>query len=154
LKQLNGENIMSELIRTKVIETLEGDWASIIERYNSLSTDIKSEYLVKQGYARFADLLAHIIAWWEEGCKKIDRYLLDPEYQSSNIDINEFNANAVEKVKELPEDYVIKDFELRRIKVIIYIKNLPEIAFTNEKVIKQLEMEFIGHLNEHNIGET
>ena len=55
------------ITREQILESLHTDWGTFVERFQRLSPEAQATYLQQQGYARFADLLAHVIAWWQEG---------------------------------------------------------------------------------------
>jgi len=145
---------MTTLTRQEILNTLQGPWATYVERFRVLSPEVQSAFLAKQGYARLADLLSHIIAWWEVGYHAIERYLADPEFRSKEYDVDAFNAEAIAKTRELDESSVIASFEKMRGFLIEFVKALPETAFENEKVVNQFNMELVGHLSEHDIPES
>lgn len=140
---------MTPLTRQEVLNTLEKDWAEYVQRYRRLSPESQSAFLGKQGYARFADLLSHIVAWWQVGCQSIERYLANPASPSREYDVDAFNAEAVAKTAEQDEDKVVESFENMRRFLVEFVKGLPDTAFENEKVIDQLSMDVVGHLGEH-----
>ena len=140
---------MTTLTRQKVLNVLQEGWGSYIQSYQRLSKQAQTVFLTRQGYARFADLLAHIVAWWEVGYQSIERYVSDPEAQPRSYDVDAFNAEAVAKSAGMDEEQVIASFEKMRNLLIEFVKALPDSAFENEKVINQLNMEFVGHLSEH-----
>lgn len=142
---------MTTLTRQEVLKVLQEGWGSYIQSYQRLSEQAQTVFLVQQGYARFADLLAHIIAWWEVGYQSIERYISDPEAQPRKYDVDAFNAEAVAKSAGMDEEQVIASFEKMRNFLIEFLKTLPDAAFENEKVINQLNMEFVGHLSEHTL---
>jgi hypothetical protein len=142
---------METITRTKVIEILECDWAPLVQRYYSLSSDNRKEYLERQGYDRFADLLAHIIEWWEEGKRNIENHIKDPSFQPKECDVDVVNAKAIEEAQGISEEAIIQLYETTIEKLIEFIENLPKSAFTNEKIVKQFDMEFISHLQDHKI---
>jgi len=144
---------MTTLTRQGVLNILQGDWATYVQRFRCLSPEAQSAFLVKQGYARFAGLLSHIIAWWEVGYQAVERYLTDPGSQPREYDVDAFNAEAVAKVEGLDEDSVAESFETMRRFLFEFVKGLPDTAFENAKVVKQFNMELVGHLNDHNIPE-
>jgi hypothetical protein len=144
---------MTTLTRQDVLNILQGDWGTYVQRYRRLSPGAQSAFLVKQGYARFADLLSHIVAWWEVGYKSIEKYFSDPEFQPVEYDVDAFNARAVVKTAGLDEDKVIESFEKMRSFLIDFVKKLPEAAFNNEKVVNQFNIELVGHYQDHNIPE-
>jgi hypothetical protein len=145
--------IMTTLTRQEVLNILQGDWAAYVQQFRRLSPEAQSTFLVKQGYARFADLLAHIIAWWEVGYHTIGKYISDPGFRPIEYDVDAFNAKAVAKVGELDEDDVIDSFEKKRSFLIYFVETLPDTAFQNEKVVNQFNMELVGHLRDHKIPE-
>ena len=71
---------MTELTRAQILDTLQHGWAAYVGGFQSLSSEAQAEFLVKQGYAHFADLLAHIVAWWEEGKRVIEKLADDPDF--------------------------------------------------------------------------
>jgi len=144
---------MTPLTRQELLNILQKDWAEYVQRFQSLSPETQSTFLEKQGYARFADLLSHIIAWWNVGYHAVERYLTDPGFQPRNYDVDAFNAEAVAKVEGIDESIVIESFEKMRSYLVEFVKTLPDTAFENEKVVNQFNMELIGHLSAHNIPE-
>lgn len=144
---------MSHRTRQEVLHVLQGDWANYIQRFRSLSSDSQSTFLAEQGYARLADLLSHLVAWWQVGYQAIERYVADPGSQPITYDVDTFNAEAVAKAAGLDEDQVIESFEKMRNFLVDFVNALPEAAFENEKVTRQLNMELVGHLREHAIPE-
>ena len=145
---------MTTPLRQEVLNILQEDWATYVQRFRCLSPEAQSTFPAEQGYARFADLLSHIIAWWEVGYHAVERYLTDPEFQPRQYDVDAFNAEAVAKAGGLDEDNVIESFEKMRGFLVEFVKALPDTAFENEKVVKQFNMEFVGHLSDHNIPES
>jgi hypothetical protein len=142
---------MADQTRDKVLKLLEQDWAEYVQSFRWMSPETQSAFLAAQGYARLADLLSHLVAWWEVGYQSVERYLKEPASQPGPYDVNAFNAEAVARTAGLSEAEVIATFEKTRLFLIDFVKHLPPTAFENEKVVNQLEMEFAGHLNEHRI---
>jgi hypothetical protein len=62
---------MEEITLKSVCGLLEGDWKDYISRFQALFPAAQAAFLEKQGYKRLTDLLAHIVAWWEEGMQAI-----------------------------------------------------------------------------------
>jgi hypothetical protein len=142
---------MASLTRQDILSVLQGDWAEYIHGFRSLSAEAQSAFLTRQGYARFAELLAHIVAWWQVCHQAVELYAFDPTAQPMEYDVDAFNATAVAGVSQLDEGQVIDAFEKMRLLMFEFVKDLPAIAFENEKVVNQLEMDFLGHLAEHKI---
>ena len=66
------------ITRQSVLDLLAGDWADYVARFQALSPAAQAAFLQQQGYKRLADLLAHIVAWWEVGMQAIPRFQSDP----------------------------------------------------------------------------
>ena len=144
---------MTTLHRQEFLNILQVDWATYVQRFQRLSPGAQSVFLIKQGYVRFADLLSHIIAWFEVGYHTVEEYLTDPKSQPKEYDVDAFNAEAVAKAGGFDEEIVIESFEKMRNFMVEFVKALPDTAFEDEKVVNQLEMELIGHLSDHNIPD-
>jgi hypothetical protein len=54
---------VAEITRSEYLNALDRDWGTLVERYGKLTAEEKARFVQAQGYARFADLLAHFIAW-------------------------------------------------------------------------------------------
>ena len=144
---------MTALTRQDVLTILQEDWGTYVQCYRRLSPAAQSAFLLKQGYARFADLLSHIIAWWDVGYHSIEKYLADPGFEPVEYDVDGFNARAVAKTAGLDEETVIESFDKMRGFIIDFVNKLPEAAFENEKVVNQFNMELVGHYRDHSIPE-
>jgi hypothetical protein len=140
-----------EVTRKQVLGILQIGWATYVERFYCLSPEAQATFLVKQGYARFADVLAHIIAWWEEGQRAIENLLNDPNFNAPAYDVDAFNAQAIERFRGLSDPAVIQYFEETRKALRDLVINLPNDAFLNKKIIERLHIEVVGHLGEHDI---
>jgi hypothetical protein len=144
---------MIELTREQILDTLQHGWGTYVERFQRLSSKEQAAFLTKQGYARFADLLAHVIAWWEEGKLGVENLLVDPDFNSPNYEVDAFNAQAVQRFSQLDELTVIQSFESMRGALLDFVTSLPEDAFQNNKIVERLYIEVLDHLKEHEIPE-
>jgi hypothetical protein len=142
---------LDTITRQRVLDLLNGDWADYVGRFQDLSPAAQSAFLEKQGYQRLADLLAHIVAWWKEGLQAIQRYKRDSAASQPEIDVDRFNARAVEKVRAVSEDEEIRAFDDARRKFIHVVQTLSEDDFKDERVLNQIRMELVNHLEDHRI---
>jgi hypothetical protein len=142
---------MPDLTREQLLHTLQHGWGTYVERLRRLSPEAQAALLAKQGYARLADLLAHVVAWWSEGKPAIEKMLADPNFNSPDYDVDTFNAQAVERARDLDEPTVIESFERMRQAWLGLVAHLPDDAFQNKKIADRLHIEIIGHLQEHEI---
>lgn len=140
---------MTELTREQTLDALENGWGTYVRRFKQLSPAEQEEFLRKQGYARLADLLAHVLAWWTNGHRRTQEYLVNPDLPPEEYDVDDFNANAVKLFRSTPEEEVIRLFEEKRAAWVALVKSLPAEAFQNEKIRARVHIELIGHLEEH-----
>jgi hypothetical protein len=143
---------MAEVTREQTLAALQDGWTTYVARFHALSPEAQTQFLKKQGYARFADVLAHVIAWWEEGEQVINGILSDPDYRWTSHDVDVFNARAVERFSSLDEAVIVGSFELARISFAVLVSSLPEEAFKNKKIASWLYADVIEHLQEHDVS--
>ena len=144
---------MSVLTQQEVLNVLQDDWATYVGRFRGLTPEAQSSFLAEQGYARLADLLSHIIAWWEVGHTAVEEYLTNPQFQPPQYDVDAFNAEAVARASALDDGHVIESFEKMRVFLVEYVKALPAVVFENQQVVNQFNMDVVGHLSEHRLPE-
>lgn len=144
---------MTPLSRQEVLDVLQQEWGTYVQRYRSMSPTDQVDFVSKQGYRRFADLLAHITDWWQIGRITVENYIDDPAFVPTHFDVDAFNFAAVTRVRRKSEQEVIDSFERTRAFLVEFVSALPEAAFENEKVVRQLYMDIIGHLGEHSMPD-
>ena len=140
---------MTDLTRAQLIATLDDGWGTYVARYRALSPAQQQQWLASQGYARFGDLLAHVVAWWVDGQQVIAHVAADPAHPLRDYDVDEFNAGAVAQYAALDEDAMVTAYEQARAAWIPLINGLSDAAFHNPKIADRLYPEIIGHLEEH-----
>jgi hypothetical protein len=140
---------MTKIRFEQFTDNLAHDWGSYIARYQAFSPSEKEQFLQKQGFARFADLLAHVVAWWLLCLRDLGKFIETGEYSAQNIDVDTFNAEAVHEFQLLDETAAIHSFEHTRAALLDLLQNLPDEARENPELLKRLEMETAGHFSEH-----
>jgi hypothetical protein len=140
---------MDTLSREQVIDALEQGWGTYVARFRQLTPEAQAESLARQGYARLADVLAHVVAWWNEGLLNVETLQTDPNVASKDYDVDAFNAQAVRRCAALSEAAVVAQFEAQREAWLALVHRLPDTAFANPRLAARLHMELIGHLAEH-----
>lgn len=143
---------MAACTREQIITALTDGWGRYTVAFHALSPQEQTAFLEKQGYKRFADLLAHVTAWWTDGMQVIQEILASPTFNRREYDVDVFNASAVEKYSGMDEDGVAQVFEKTRAAMLNLAQSLPDEAFSNEWLLRRLEIEVIGHLKEHEIA--
>ena len=141
----------TDITRQSVLTLLAGDWANYVARFQALPPANQAAFLQQQGYKRLADLLAHIVAWWEVGMQAIPRYQADPAAKLLEIDVDSFNARAVEQVQAVSEAGEIMVFEAARRKFLDLSNQLTDEDFRDERILPQFKWELVNHLEEHRI---
>ena len=141
----------TDITRQSVLTLLAGDWANYVARFQALPPANQAAFLQQQGYKRLADLLAHIVAWWEVGMQAIPRYQADPAAKLLEIDVDSFNARAVEQAQAVSEAGEIMVFEAARLKFLDLSNQLTDEDFKDERILTQFKWELVNHLEEHRI---
>lgn len=133
--------------RFLVVDTLQREWGNCVADFRRLNAEKQTAFLAKQGFERFQDLLAHVIAWWEQGIAMIEGSC--PEDQSEVEDVDAFNANAVERFRQLPEDQVVAQFEDTRLTLANLVDMLPDEVLAKPSVQSWLRADVLDHYYEH-----
>ncbi len=136
----------------ELLAVLQTGWAGYVTDFEQLSASDQAAFLERQGYGRFHDLLAHIVAWWEE-CLKIVTSILDvSEIPSREYDIDAFNAAAVAAYQNWKDDDLLVHFENLREALLHLVADLPTGAFENRRIDNWLYACVVEHLKEHKIS--
>ncbi len=141
------------LSRFLAVDMLENDWATYIEDFNSLETEKQKDFLSKQGFANFHDLLAHIIGWWEEGARIITGILDSPAFTWQSYNVDALNVELIQKFSAWSDADLYRHFECVRLALIDLVADLPEDAFLNRDIETWLVDDVVEHYDEHPIPE-
>ncbi len=142
---------MDKINRETALDYLTNQWGSYVSSFRALTPEVQAEFMQRQGYDTFADLVAHFTAWFELAMEVIAVKKRDPSYFFPDINVDEFNAAAVEKAKPFSEAQVLEQFEVARLRFIDCVNRLSEEDLLNPNIIRQLEIDLVGHLAEHKI---
>ncbi len=132
-----------------VLDMLQREWAGYPDRIRGLPEEKQNAFLEKQGFARPRDLIAHLVAWWEEGLQLIDSVAKDPSYRPVEKDTDTYNAQAVEAFGTLDEVDVWKRYEATREALIELIMNVPPQVYERKLVQDCLKADVINHYFDH-----
>ena len=139
------------LSRFLVLDMLQNDWATYIEDFQRLDPAKQQEFLSKQGFPNFHDLLAHIIGWWEEGARIINGIIDSPSFTWQDPDVDSFNAELTKKFSAWSDDDLFKHYESLRMALIDLVERLPEDAFLNRDIESWLADDVVSHYDDHPI---
>jgi hypothetical protein len=142
---------MEKISRDQFLERLEGDWRQYVDRFFRQSPQDQKEFIAKQGYVNLSGLLSHIIAWWQDGVQEVAKMSHDPALPLEEIDVDAFNAQAVQRFSELNEVEIIGRYEAQRQRMADLVRNLPEAVLNFDNVNTRLYYEIIGHWTEHEL---
>ena len=137
------------LSRFVVLDMLKNDWATYMDDFHRLESEKQQEFLSKQGFGTFHDLLAHIIGWWEEGARVINGILDSPSFTWEEHDVDSFNRELTEKFSAWSDDDLFQHYESLRLALIDLVARLPEDAFRNRDIEGWLADDVVEHYDEH-----
>jgi hypothetical protein len=135
--------------RFLALDMLQREWVAYTGHFHALGQEQQKAFLAKQGFARFRDLLAHIIGWWEEVIQVIDATAKNPAYQTPEKDTDAFNAELVELFGKLDEADVWKKYELTRAALIELVINLSDEIYDHKEVQAWIRSDVIEHYFDH-----
>ena len=135
--------------KQRTLNYLQIEWGTYIERFSRLQPEEGRNRVNEQGYEQFRDMLAHILAWWEEGMEIILAIAEGREYERKKYDFAIFNAEAVAKYKGWDEKEFLARFQQVRLKTIADLKSMNETAWENKRVRNWAYGIFIEHAREH-----
>ncbi|HRK89213.1 MAG TPA: ClbS/DfsB family four-helix bundle protein [Anaerolineales bacterium] len=135
--------------KQRTMNFLEIEWATYIERFNRLPELDGSQRVRRQGYDRFRDMLAHILAWWEDVMPAILAIAENREFERKKYDYDAFNAEAVAKYKDWDETEFLAHFEKTRQKAAADLRSVNEAAFDDKRIRGRINGIFIHHAREH-----
>ena len=140
--------------KQRTLDFIEIEWATYIERFNRLPVEAGQKRVKNQGYARFCDMLAHILSWWEEAMPIILAIAEEREYERKKYDFDVFNAEAVARYKDWDEAKFLAHFEEMRQKSAADLRLMNEAAWENRRVKSWINGVFIHHAREHLVAGT
>jgi hypothetical protein len=130
------------------LDTLEHEWGNYVAAFDAYEK--KEEFLKKQGVVRFSDLLAHAIAWWDEGVIAVQGALNDPAFvYDGPADTDAYNAVVLFKNQKVSDAELRTLFEQKRLALIDLVRELPESAFENPTIENWLAADVVEHFDEH-----
>lgn len=139
------------LSRFLPLDMLENDWRTYIEDYQRLEPEKQKEFLAKQGFHNFHDLIAHIIGWWEEGARIINGILHSPAFTWQDPDVEVFNIELTRKYSAWSDGDLFEHYESVRLALIDLVHSLPEDAFLNRDIEAWLADDVVKHYDDHPI---
>ncbi len=137
------------ITKQRTLDYIQQEWGTYVERFNCLPKDEQEKRVERQGYESFRDMLAHILAWWEEGMGIIHAIAKEREFERKKYDFDVFNAEAVAKYKPWDEAEFMAHFEKTRQQMEADLRSMNEAVFENRRVRSWLNGIVIEHAREH-----
>lgn len=128
---------------------VEFEWGTYVERFQRLPQEQQNQRVKEMGYESFRDMLAHILAWWEEGMEIILAIAQDRPFERKKYDFDAFNAEAVAKYKPWNENEFMAHFENTRQKMGADLASIEETTFENRRIQGWLHGIILHHAREH-----
>lgn len=137
------------ITKERTLDYVNIEWGSYVERFHRLPTVEQEQRVTAMGFESFRDLLAHILAWWDEGMEVIRAIAQGREFERRRYDFDVFNAEAVAKYKSWEEAAFLDQFEGTRQKIETGLKSIDQAVFENRRVHSWANGIFIHHAREH-----
>jgi hypothetical protein len=137
------------ITKQRTLDYIQQEWGTYIERFSLLPKEERETRLKQMGYEQFRDMLAHILAWWDEGMGIILATAENREFERKKYDFDVFNAEAVAKYKSWDEAEFLAHFEKTRQKMGADLKSMNEAVYENRRVKAWLHAVILHHAREH-----
>jgi hypothetical protein len=144
-----AEGFSMSITKQRTLDYIAEEWGTYVERFCRLPQGEGEKRVRQMGYERFRDMLAHILAWWEEGMSIIIAIAQDREFERKKYDFDVFNAAAVAKYQDWDEREFAVHFEKTRQKMGADLKSMNEAVFENRRVRAWLHGIIFHHAREH-----
>lgn len=79
--------------------------------------------------------------------------LNDPNFTWQDPDTDLYNAELIEKNKNIPDAEILEQFESKRQALLRLVNEIPERAFADTNIEGWLAADVVGHYDEHNPAE-
>lgn len=137
------------ITKQRTLEYMQFEWGTYADRFNRLPREEQIRRVREMGYESFRDMLAHILAWWQEGMGIIRATAEGREFERRKYDFDMFNAEAVAKYKPWKEAEFLVHFEETRQKMEADLSSMDEAVFENRRVRSWLNGIVFHHAREH-----
>lgn len=137
------------ITKQRTLDYIEFEWGTYVERFNRLLIDEQTKRVKEQGYESLRDILAHILAWWEEGMGILRAIAEERPFERKKYDFDVFNAEAVYRYKSWDEAEFMAHFENTRQKMESDLKSMDEALFENRRVKAWIRAVITHHAREH-----
>jgi len=135
--------------KQRTLDYVQQEWGTYVERFNRLPEEEQRKRVRQTGYESFRDMLAHILAWWDEGMGIIRSIAENRTFERKKYDFDAFNAEAVARYKSWDEAEFMVHFEKTRQKMEADLGSMQEAVFENRLVKTWLRAIILHPAREH-----
>lgn len=135
--------------KQRTLDYMEQEWGTYVERFHRLPEDEQKKRVNEMGYDSLRDLLAHVLAWWQEGMGIVLAIAQEREFERKKYDFDAFNAEAVARYKTWDQTAFMAYFEETRQKMAADLASLEDAVFENRRVKAWLNGIVFHHAREH-----
>ena len=139
--------------RSTLLDCL-ADWGRTVDKFHRLPADRQAAFLLRQGYPRFGDLLAHVSGWWQEGIRVVEGVRADEHFVYAEPDTDAFNARVVEQAQGQSEAALEAQFEAMRVRMVHLVEESPAEVLAHPLVQEWLIADIVEHYEEHRLPAT
>lgn len=139
------------ITKQRTLEYLEMEWGSYVERFNRLPRDEQDRRLDLTGFTSLQDLLAHVLAWWQEGLRIITAIAAGRAFERRKYDFDAFNAEAIARYRTWEQADFLAHFAAAHQKMAADLQSMDETVFENRRVRAWLDGAVIRHAREHRL---
>jgi len=135
--------------KERILSRLEQAWQAFLESFADLPESALFEVGVC-GQWSIRDLMAHVTTWEEETLKALPIIIegKSPPKYATYGGIDAFNTLQYEKKRNLSLGQVKKDLILTHQRLVYFLKDVPETAFT-PRLVRRLGIDTYRHYREH-----
>lgn len=137
------------ITKQRTLDYVELEWGTYVERFNRLPKEEQHQRVKQMGYESLHDLLAHVLAWWEEAMIIVRAIAEGRPFERKKYDFDVFNAAAVARYKPWEEDAFMAHFEKTRRDMGADLRAMSEAVFGNRRVTAWLDAVILQHAREH-----
>lgn len=137
------------ITKERTLAYIEQEWGTYVERFQRLPREKQERRVREQGYERFRDLLAHILAWWEEGARVISGILDSPAFTWQPPDTDAFNRELIQKYAAWSDADLFRHYEAVRLGMLELVADLPDDALLNDDIEGWLRDDVAAHYDDH-----
>lgn len=122
------------ITKRRTLDYVEQEWGGYVERFQRLPEDEQDKRVKEMGFEAFRDMLAHLLAWWQEGMGVIIAVAEESPFERKKYDLDVFDEEAVARYRDWDEVQFMAHFEKTRQNMEADLKSMNEAVFENGHV--------------------